>query len=165
MEACHLVSSQASLRHLQLVSVPDRMLCPFQWSLLIAHVILSLVPLLHFHGTWIYSCMSWRLGSLLCLHAFLIELQVDAVSRDCESSIIIVFTRSPSSSSDHLSDFTTQRGLNTAMVTKFEEGRATRNKRFVRAKHRHNILINIDITDQGNWMNESAKADDIFVAS
>ena len=33
------------------------------WPLrLIAHAILSLVPLLHFHGTWIYSCISQRLG-------------------------------------------------------------------------------------------------------
>ena len=29
VEACHLVSLQASLCHLQLVPVPDRMLCPF----------------------------------------------------------------------------------------------------------------------------------------
>ena len=33
--------------------------------LLIAHAIASLVPLLHCHGTWIYSCVSWRLSSLL----------------------------------------------------------------------------------------------------
>ena len=30
--------------------------------LLITHAIMFLVPLLHFHGTWLYSCVSWRLS-------------------------------------------------------------------------------------------------------
>ena len=55
--------------------------------------------------------------------------------------------------------------LNTAMVTKLEEGGATLSKGFVRGKHRHNILYKFDITDQGHWMHESAQADVIFVAS
>ena len=53
MEACHLVSSQASRRHPQLVPVRDKMRP--SGRLLIAHAIVSLVPLLRFHGAWIYS--------------------------------------------------------------------------------------------------------------
>ena len=70
-----------------------------------------------------------------------------------------------SSSSDHLSDFTTQCGLNTAMVTKLEEGSVTLHNRHMRAKHRLDILIRIDIVDQGNWMHESSKADAFFFGS
>ena len=109
--------------------------------LLIGHGIVSLVPLLHFHGTWIYSCVSWRLSSLLWPHGLLIELQVDGVSRECEVFIIVVSLRRRSSSGDNLSDFTTQCDIDTAMVTKLEEGSATLCKRFIRAKHRNNILI------------------------
>ena len=46
-----------------------------------------LIPLLHFHGTWTYSCVSWRLSSLLWLHRLHIELQVDGVSREHEGFI------------------------------------------------------------------------------
>ena len=84
VEACHLVSSQAAHRHPQLVPVRE--------SLRIAHAITCLVPLLHFHGTWINSCVSWCLSSLLWLHGLLIELQVDGESRECEGFIIVVFT-------------------------------------------------------------------------
>ena len=60
--------------------------CPVRSSgrLLIAHAIMSLVPLLHFHGTWIYSGVSWRLSSFLWPRSLIIELQVDGVSRECE---------------------------------------------------------------------------------
>ena len=75
--ACHLVSSKASLRHLQLVPVPDMMLCLFWWApsyrsraitsplplRRIPHAILSLVPLLHFRGAWIYSCVRHAVNS------------------------------------------------------------------------------------------------------
>ena len=60
--------------------------------LLIAHAIVSLVNLLHFHGTWIYSCVSWRLSSLLWPHGFIIELQVNGVSRECGGFIIVIFS-------------------------------------------------------------------------
>ena len=57
--------------------------CSFRSSgrLLIAHAIVSLVPLLHFHGTWICSCVARRLRGLLWLHGLLIEHQVDGVTR------------------------------------------------------------------------------------
>ena len=45
--------------------------------LLIAHASVSLVPSHHFHGTWIYSCVSRR---------------CDGVSRECEGFITVVFT-------------------------------------------------------------------------
>ena len=61
--------------------------------LLITHAILFLVPLLHFHGTWIYTCVSWRFSRFLWLHRLIIELQVDGVSRECEGFIIVVFTK------------------------------------------------------------------------
>ena len=54
---------------------------------LITHAIMFLVPLLHFHGTWIYSCVSWRLSSLLWPHGLIIELKVDGVSIECEGFI------------------------------------------------------------------------------
>ena len=61
VKACHLVSSQASLRHLQLVPVPDTRSYRSRdtWPLplgVIAQSIMSPVPLLHFYDTWIYSC-------------------------------------------------------------------------------------------------------------
>ena len=65
----------------------------FFGRLLITHAILFLVPLLHFHGTWIYTCVSWRFSRFLWLHRLIIELQVDGVSRECEGFIIVVFTK------------------------------------------------------------------------
>ena len=53
---------------------------------------MHLVPLLHFYGAWIYSCVSWRVRSLLWLHRLLIELQVDGVSGECEGFMIVIFT-------------------------------------------------------------------------
>ena len=60
--------------------------------LLITHAIMFLVPLLHFHGTWIYSWASRRLRSLLWPHGLIIELQVDGVSRECEGFKIVILT-------------------------------------------------------------------------
>ena len=146
MEACHLVSSQASLRLPQLVPVP------FQWAP--SDRSRDHVPgtISSFHGTWIYSCISCRHGSLLWRHALLIELQVDAVSRECEGFIIVAFR------------LDTTWFLLLPWSQSWNNGNATLNKRFIRVRHEHNILIKIDITDQGNLMHESAKADVIFVA-
>ena len=146
MEACHLVSHRKPL-FVIFNWFPCLMGCSVRSSghLLIAHAItwpltlrpiaqaiLSLVSLLHFRGTWIYSCISsWRLGSLLWLHDLFIE---HAVSRECEGFMINnshhgaghrPVTICPTSR--------TQCGLTSAMVTKVQEGGATLSKRFMRA--------------------------------
>ena len=114
VEACHLVSSQAAHRHPRTVPVSDKMLCPFQ--MVPSGRSRDRVP-----GTIASFSWFWHQG-------LLIELQVDGVSRECEGFITVVFT-------------VTQCGIDTAMVTKLEEGSATLSKRFIRAKHRHNIVI------------------------
>ena len=81
VEACHFFSSQAAHCHRS------------SGRLLITHAILFLVPLLHFHGTWIYTCVSWRFSRFLWLHRLIIELHVDGVSRECEGFIRVVFTK------------------------------------------------------------------------
>ena len=78
MEACHDFSSQAAHRH------PQFFVC-FSGRLMITHTIMFLVLLLHFHDTWIYSCVSYRLSIFLWPHGLIIELQYDGVSRECES--------------------------------------------------------------------------------
>ena len=75
----------------QLVPVLGKMLCPFQWAPAEhTHAMLFLVQLLHFRGTWIYSCISRRPSSPLWLHGLLIELQVDGVLRECEGFIKVI---------------------------------------------------------------------------
>ena len=69
-------------------------------------------------------------------------------------------------SGDHLSDSSTQCGLNTATVTKSLKREARHQaKNVIRAKHSHNVLTKVNITDQENWMRESASADVILAAS
>ena len=62
VEASHIVSSQAVIFNWFSYLVT----CSFRsrGRLLIAHAIVSLVPLLHFHSSLIYSCVSRRLRSL-----------------------------------------------------------------------------------------------------
>ena len=102
--------------------------------LLIAHAIVSLVPLLNFHSTWIYSCVSWRRSSL---HGLLIELQVEGVSRGLHNSSL---------HGDGLRPVTicpTSRP-NVFLIPTWSQSLkkgATQSKRFTRAKQRHNILI------------------------
>ena len=100
VEACHLFLSQAAHRHPQFSCVVR---CSVRSSgrFLITHAIKFLVPLLHYHGTWIHSCVSWRLSTLLWPHGLIIELQVDGVSRECEGFIIVIFTEAITSG-DHL---------------------------------------------------------------
>ena len=83
---------------------------------------MSLVLLLHFHGPWICSCVSRRLSGLLSIHDLLIELQVDGVEgmRWLHSSSLQGDGLRPVT--NNLPEFTTQCDIDTAMVTKLEEG-------------------------------------------
>ena len=93
VEACHFVSSQAAHRHPQLVPVRDKMLCPFQWAPSDRSRDGVLGTIASFSWCLDLSCVSSRLKSLLWLHGRLIELLCN------------------------LSDFMTQCGIDTAMVT------------------------------------------------
>ena len=91
VESCHLFSSQAAHRHLQLVPVREKMLCPFQWAPSDSRDYVS--------GT--IASFSWyldlflRFSATLAFSGFmglLIELQVDGASRECEGFIIVILT-------------------------------------------------------------------------
>ena len=140
VEACHLVSSHAAHRHRQLVPVLGKMLCPFQWRLLITQwpycrwyqcfifMVLGSIPAFLDASVAFFGCMVSSLNSRMM------------VSRECEGFIIVVFTETVFVG-DNLSEFTTQCGIDTARVTKLEDGSATLSKRFIGAKQRYNILI------------------------
>ena len=75
---------------------------------MIARAIMLLVPLLHFSG-YLESIPAFpgSLSSFLWPHGLIIELHVDAVSRECEGLHNNSLHGERSSSSDDLSDFAT----------------------------------------------------------
>ena len=100
---------------------------------LVPHAMMFLVPLLTFHGTSIYSCVTLRLNNFLWLQGLLIEPQVDRVSKECEGFIKIYSLRKRHSFGDNQSEFATQYGLNTKAPNTAQN--------FLRTKHKHNVLI------------------------
>ena len=81
-----------------------------------------MVPLLHFSGNSINSCIFGRLGVFFWRHTLLIELQIDGVSRECKGIMIIVFTGLVSIPCPSGHPSKTPLGFNDAIVTKLEEG-------------------------------------------
>ena len=129
---------QVLVRHPQLVPVRDKTFCPFLWA-----------PSGRSRDCPWYHCFIFMvlesafLGASVAFSGFMVSSSNSrlVVCRENARTSQWKYSQRLSSSNDNLSDFTIQCGIDTAMVTKLEEGDAALSQKFTRAEHRHNILV------------------------
>ena len=107
-----------------------------------------------------------RLCEFFWLHFLLIKHKKSMLFRENATALWWWSSRRWPGCRVHLFTLRTPIGFDDDIVTKLgEEGRwNTERKMVIRTKDKHYVFTKIDITGQGNWMHESARADVIFVA-